>query len=95
VRVRLSQAEIPAAFLLPQQAVTRSDQGDTVLVLHNLKDHAVRGWGNADVEAVSLEPVLVDWGVEVTEELPGSPSFTLPPHATGIWRVRATGHLSR
>ncbi len=33
VRVRLSQAEQPAAFLLPQQAVTRSDQGDTVLVV--------------------------------------------------------------
>lgn len=33
VRVRLSQAEMPAAFLLPQQAVTRSDQGDSVLVV--------------------------------------------------------------
>jgi membrane fusion protein (multidrug efflux system) len=33
VRVRLSQAELPAAFLLPQQAVTRSAQGDTVLVV--------------------------------------------------------------
>ena len=33
VRVRLSQAEQPGAILLPQQAVTRSDQGDTVLVL--------------------------------------------------------------
>ena len=33
VRVRLSQAEMPAAFLLPQQAVTRSAQGDTVLVV--------------------------------------------------------------
>ena len=33
VRVRLSQAELPAGFLLPQQAVTRSAQGDTVLVV--------------------------------------------------------------
>lgn len=33
VRVRLSQAEQPAAFLLPQQAVTRSGQGDSVLVV--------------------------------------------------------------
>jgi len=33
VRVRLSQAEVPAGVLLPQQAVTRSDQGDTVLVV--------------------------------------------------------------
>ena len=33
VRVRLSQAEQPGAILLPQQAVTRSDHGDTVLVL--------------------------------------------------------------
>jgi len=33
VRVRLAQAEVPAGFLLPQQAVTRSAQGDTVLVI--------------------------------------------------------------
>jgi membrane fusion protein (multidrug efflux system) len=33
VRVRLVQAELPAGFLLPQQAVTRTQQGDTVLVV--------------------------------------------------------------
>jgi membrane fusion protein (multidrug efflux system) len=33
VRVRLSQAELPAAVLLPQQAVTRTAQGDNVLVI--------------------------------------------------------------
>lgn len=33
VRVRLAQATLPAAMLLPQQAVTRSNQGDTVLVV--------------------------------------------------------------
>ena len=33
VRVRLSQAELPSAMLVPQQAVTRSNQGDTVLVV--------------------------------------------------------------
>lgn len=33
VRVRLAQAELPSAVLLPQQAVTRSNQGDTVLVV--------------------------------------------------------------
>jgi membrane fusion protein, multidrug efflux system len=33
VRVRLSQAELPAGMLLPQQAVQRSGQGDTVLVV--------------------------------------------------------------
>lgn len=33
VRVRLSQAELPSGILLPQQAVTRSNQGDTVLVI--------------------------------------------------------------
>jgi membrane fusion protein (multidrug efflux system) len=33
VRVRLNQAEMPAGILLPQQAVTRSAQGDTVLVV--------------------------------------------------------------
>ena len=33
VRVRLSQAELPAGILLPQQAVTRTSQGDSVLVV--------------------------------------------------------------
>ena len=33
VRVRLSQAELPSAVLLPQQAVTRTQQGDSVLVV--------------------------------------------------------------
>lgn len=33
VRVRLSQSELPSAMLVPQQAVTRSSQGDTVLVV--------------------------------------------------------------
>jgi len=33
VRVRLSQAELPSGILLPQQAVTRTSQGDTVLVV--------------------------------------------------------------
>lgn len=33
VRVRLSQAELPAGILLPQQAVTRSNTGDSVLVV--------------------------------------------------------------
>jgi membrane fusion protein (multidrug efflux system) len=33
VRVRLAQAVLPSAVLVPQQAVTRSDSGDTVLVV--------------------------------------------------------------
>ena len=33
VRVRLVQAELPGAILIPQQAVTRGSQGDTVLVV--------------------------------------------------------------
>ena len=33
VRVRLVQAELPGGILVPQQAVTRSNQGDTVLVV--------------------------------------------------------------
>jgi membrane fusion protein (multidrug efflux system) len=33
VRVRLSQAELPAAILVPQQAVTRGTNGDTLLVV--------------------------------------------------------------
>ena len=33
VRVRLSQADLPAGMLIPQQAVTRGSQGDTVIVV--------------------------------------------------------------
>lgn len=33
VRVRITQGELPAAMLIPQQAVTRSAQADTVLVV--------------------------------------------------------------
>ena len=33
VRVRLEQAQASNAFLLPQQAVTRTDKGDTVMVV--------------------------------------------------------------
>ena len=33
VRVRLAQLEVAAAVLLPQQAVTRGNKGDTVLVV--------------------------------------------------------------
>ena len=33
VRVRLSQAELPSAIVIPQQAVTRGTQGDTVIVV--------------------------------------------------------------
>jgi membrane fusion protein (multidrug efflux system) len=33
VRVRLSQAEVPDGILLPQQAVKRTDQGDSVIVV--------------------------------------------------------------
>lgn len=33
VRVRLSQASLPAAILVPQQGVSRSGQGDTVMVV--------------------------------------------------------------
>ncbi len=33
VRVRLAQSELPAAIVLPQQAVTRGTQGDTVIVV--------------------------------------------------------------
>ena len=33
VRVRLSQAQLPAAIVVPQQSVTRGNQGDTVIVV--------------------------------------------------------------
>src|SRR3569833_329100 len=86
VRVRLSQAELPKGILLPQQAVTRSDQGDTVIVVG--ADGKPAPWpvkvgaaqGNQWVVLDGLKPgeqVVVD-GFQKMMMAPGAPVKPVP-----------------
>jgi membrane fusion protein (multidrug efflux system) len=85
VRVRLSQGELPAGILLPQQAVTRSGQGDSVLVIgegNKPQQRAVKvgsAQGNQWVVLDGLKPgeqVIVD-GVQKML-VPGAPVQPVP-----------------
>jgi membrane fusion protein (multidrug efflux system) len=85
VRVRLSQAELPAGFLVPQQAVTRSNQGDTVLVVGEGNKPAPRtvkvsaGQGGQWVVTDGLKPgekVIVDGFQKMF--VPGAPVNPVP-----------------
>jgi membrane fusion protein (multidrug efflux system) len=91
VRVRLSQAEIPSGMLLPQQAVTRSNQGDTVLVVGADNKPAPRpvkignAQGNQWVVLDGLKPgeqVIVDGFQKMM--VPGAPVKTVPWKAGGM-----------
>nr|WP_295079289.1 efflux RND transporter periplasmic adaptor subunit [uncultured Roseateles sp.] len=85
VRVRLSQGELPAGILLPQQAVTRSNQGDSVLVVGPdnkpmpRKVKVDRGQGNQWVVLEGLqagEQVIVDGFQKML--VPGAPVTPVP-----------------
>ncbi|WP_425259458.1 efflux RND transporter periplasmic adaptor subunit [Rubrivivax sp. RP6-9] len=85
VRVRLSQAELPAGFLVPQQAVTRTNQGDTVLVVGEGNKPAPRtvkvsaGQGGQWVVTDGLKPgeqVIVDGFQKMF--VPGAPVNPVP-----------------
>ena len=84
VRVRLSQAELPSGMLLPQQAVTRTNQGDTVLVVGADGKPGPRpvkvgsAQGNQWVVMDGLKPseqVIVDGFQKMM--VPGAPSGTV------------------
>ncbi len=87
VRVRLAQAQLPSAMLLPQQAVQRSDQGDTVLVVgdgggvETRRVEVARAAGGRWVVTAGLKPgerVVVD-GVQKLQMLPpGTPVQPVP-----------------
>ncbi len=90
VRVRLAQAELPAAMLLPQQAVTRSNQGDTVLVVGAdgvPAKRQIRLGGNQNNQWIVLEGLQT--GEQVIVEgfqkmmVPGAPVKPTPWHGTG------------
>jgi len=85
VRVRLSQAELPSGILLPQQAVTRTNQGDTVLVVGADGRPGPRpvkvgsAQGNQWVVMDGLKPgeqVIVDGFQKMM--VPGAPVKTVP-----------------
>ncbi len=85
VRVRLSQAELPSGILLPQQAVTRTNQGDTVLVIGADGKPGPRpvkvgsAQGNQWVVMDGLKPgeqVIVDGFQKMM--VPGAPVKTVP-----------------
>ncbi len=91
VRVRLSQAELPAGILLPQQAVTRTAQGDTVLVVGGDNKPAPR---SVKVGAAQNNQWLILDGLKVGEQVivdgfqkmmvPGAPVKPVP------WDAKAT-----
>ena len=91
VRVHIAQAQLPSAILLPQQAVTRGDQGDTVLVVGEGGKPAPRpvkigaGQNNQWVVLSGLKPgeqVIVDGFQKMMA--PGAPVKPVP------WRPAAS-----
>ncbi len=95
VRVRLSQAELPGGYLLPQQAVTRSGQGDSVLVVGEGNKPAPRpvtvrsAQGGQWVVTAGLQPgerVIVDGFQKMF--VPGAPVTPVP------WQPVKTGAAS-
>jgi len=85
VRVRLSQAELPKGIVLPQQAVTRTGQGDTVLVVGADNKPAAR---KVKVGPAQNNQWLILEGLEVGEQVivdgfqkmmvPGAPVKPVP-----------------
>jgi membrane fusion protein (multidrug efflux system) len=95
VRVRLSQAELPSGMLLPQQAVTRTNQGDTVLVVGADGKPGPRpvkvgsAQGNQWVVLDGIKPgeqVIVDGFQKMM--VPGAPVKTVP------WKAGAASAAS-
>ncbi len=92
VRVRLSQAELPQGILLPQQAVTRSETGDTVMVVgadnkpakRNIKVGSAQGQNWVVTEGLQTgEKVIVDGFQKMM--VPGAPVNPVP------WKPAASG----
>ena len=93
VRVRLQQALADNAMLVPQQAVTRSNQGDTVLVVGADSKPAPRpikigsAQGSDWVVLDGLKPgeqVIVDGFQKMM--VPGAPVKPVPWKARGVCR---------
>ncbi|RZL11556.1 MAG: efflux RND transporter periplasmic adaptor subunit [Rubrivivax sp.] len=92
VRVRIEQAQVDGGVLLPQQSVTRSTQGDTVMVVGAEGQVAPRpvklggAVGNQWVVLEGLktgEKVIVDGFQKLRPKQPVKPVAWTPPAATG------------
>lgn len=90
VRVRLSQELVPSAMLLPQQALTRSAQGDTVMVVdasgkteaRKVKVGAAQGNQWLVLDGLKTgEQVVVD-GFQKMMMAPGAPVKAVPWNAS-------------
>jgi len=106
VRVRLSQAELPAGILVPQQAVTRGNQGDTLMVVSQDGKIATRpvtiGSQSGDSWVVlsglkAGEMVVVDGFQKLQMMPPGTPVKPVPwtPPAAGPAAPAAPATASR
>jgi membrane fusion protein (multidrug efflux system) len=87
VRVKLEQAQVNGAILLPQQAVTRSVQGDTVMVVgadNHLTPRPIKLGSAQDNKWVVLsglkagEQVMVDGFQKLPRGKPGDPIVVKP-----------------
>lgn len=96
VRVKLEQAQVDGAVLLPQQAVTRSAQGDIVKVVgaeNKLEDRKIRLGPAQGANWVVLgglnagEKVMVDGFQKLPQGAPGQP-VTVDPVA---WQAQQGG----
>ena len=91
VRVRLVQAELPAGILLPQQAVTRTNQGDSVLVVGADGKPAPR---QVKLGASQNNQWVVEGGLKPGEQVivegfqkmmvPGAPVKPVPWHGSAV-----------
>lgn len=87
VRVKLAQAQVSGALLLPQQAVTRGVQGDTVMVVgpdNHLSPRPIKLGPAQDNQWVVLEglktgeQVMVDGFQKLPRGKPGDPIIVKP-----------------
>lgn len=87
VRVKLAQAQVSGAILLPQQAVTRGAQGDTVMVVgpdNHLSPRLIKLGPAQDNKWVVLEglktgeQVMVDGFQKLPRGKPGDPVIVKP-----------------
>jgi membrane fusion protein (multidrug efflux system) len=87
VRVKLAQAQVSGAILLPQQAVTRGVQGDTVMVVgpgNHLSPRSIKLGPAQDNQWVVLEglktgeQVMVDGFQKLPRGKPGDPVIVKP-----------------
>ena len=92
VRVRLEQAQASNAIMLPQQAVTRTAQGDTVMVVgsdgkvtpRTIKIGSAKGTQWVVLEGLKTgEQVMVDGFQKLQMMPPGTPVKAVPWQAAG------------